>query len=243
MPEQELWITKLFNDYLAGLGNTLIGIVKMAPQARPWANYVTMELLVALFILVLFAILRPRLSMDRPGGLQHVFELLYNFVKEQAETQVGHEGRHYLSYFGTIFLFILLCNLVGLIPGFESPTMTPSVTAGCAMATFLYYNLMGVQVNGIFKYLAHFAGPVWWLAPLMVPIELVSHMARPLSLTIRLFANMYAGEQVTMVFLRMTFFAVPVIFMGLHVFVGLLQAYVFMLLTMVYVGGAVAHEH
>ena len=116
------------------------------------------------------------------------------------------------------------------------------MTAGCALATFIYYNLIGIQANG-FKYPAHFAGPVWWLAPLMLPIEIISHMARPLSLTIRLYANMFAGEQVTMVFLGLTLFPIPVIFMGLHVFVGVIQAYIFMLLTMAYVAGAVAHEH
>jgi len=147
-----------------------------------------------------------------------------------------------MGYFGTLFLFILLCNLIGLIPGFESPTMNPSVTAGCAVATFLYYNLVGIQSNG-FKYAAHFVGPVWWLAPLMIPIEIVSHLARPLSLTIRLYANMFAGEKVTMVFLGLTYFAVPAVFMGLHLFVALLQAYIFMLLTMIYVAGATAHEH
>jgi F-type H+-transporting ATPase subunit a len=96
---------------------------------------------------------------------------------------------------------------------------------------------------GPWKYAGHFAGPIWWMAPLMIPIEIVSHLARPLSLTIRLFANMYAGEQVTMVFLSLTYFLLPALFMGLHVFVGLLQAYVFMLLTMMYVGGAVSQEH
>jgi F-type H+-transporting ATPase subunit a len=116
------------------------------------------------------------------------------------------------------------------------------VTAGCALATFIYYNLVGIQANG-FKYAASFAGPVGWLAPMMVPIEIISHMARPLSLTIRLYANMFAGEQVTMAFLGLTLFPVPVLFMGLHVFVGLIQAYIFMLLTIVYVAGAVAHEH
>ena len=121
--------------------------------------------------------------------------------------------------------------------------MVPSVPLGCAVATFFYYNLMGFQAQGAFKYLAHFAGPMPLLAPLMVPIELISHMARPLSLTIRLFANMYAGEQVTMVFLSLTYFLVPALFMGLHVFVSFLQAYIFVLLTMMYVSGAVAHEH
>jgi F-type H+-transporting ATPase subunit a len=243
MPETELWITKLFNDNLASLGNTLTGLVGMAPEARPWANFVTMQLLVAAIIIVLFAFLKPRLSADHPGKLQHTFELVYDFLREQAHDQVGHDSHIYLSYFGTLFIFILFCNLIGVIPGLESPTMTPSVPAGLAFATFFYYNIMGVLANGVLKYMAHFAGPMWWLAPLMIPIEIASHLARPLSLTIRLFANMYAGEQVTMVFLKLTFFLVPAVFMGLHIFVSFLQAYIFMLMTMMYVAAAVSHEH
>ncbi len=202
-----------------------------------------MQLLVALIIIVLFAVLRRRLSVDRPGKLQHMFELLEEFVRGQSEESVGHDGPRYLGFFGTLFIFILFCNLIGIIPGFESPTMIPPVPAGCALAVFCYYNLMGIRAQGAGKYLAHFAGPMLVLAPLMVLIELVSHMARPLSLTVRLYANMYAGEQVTLVFLSLTYFAVPAVFMGLHVFVSFLQAYIFMLLTMIYVGGAVAHEH
>jgi F-type H+-transporting ATPase subunit a len=243
MHETELWITKLFNEQLPGVGNTLIGLVGMPAQARPWANFVTMQLLVAAFIIVLFALLKTRLSSDRPGNLQHIFEMIYDFVREQAGEQVGHEGHRYVAYFGTIFIFILFANLMGVIPGLEAPTMVPSVPAGCALATFFYYNIVGVQANGIVKYLAHFAGPMPLLAPLMIPIELVSHLARPLSLTIRLFANMFAGEQVTLVFLKLTFLFVPALFMGLHVFVSFLQAYIFMLLTMMYVAGAVSHEH
>jgi F-type H+-transporting ATPase subunit a len=243
MHETELWITKLFNEYLAGVGNALTGIVGIAPEAKPWANFVTMQIVVAAIIIVLFALLRPRLSSDHPGKLQHTFELVYDFLREQSDEQVGHDGHKYVAYFGTIFIFILFSNLIGVIPGMEAPTMVPSVPAGCALATFFYYNIVGVQANGIVKYLAHFAGPMPLLAPLMIPIELVSHLARPLSLTIRLFANMYAGEQVTMVFLKLTFLFVPAIFMGLHVFVSFLQAYIFMLLTMMYVAGAVAHEH
>jgi F-type H+-transporting ATPase subunit a len=102
---------------------------------------------------------------------------------------------------------------------------------------------VGFKKNGVGKYLAHFAGPIWWMAPLMIPIEIISHLARPLSLTIRLFANMYAGEQVTLVFLSLTYLIAPAIFLGLHVFVSLLQAYIFVLLTMMYVAGAVAEEH
>lgn len=241
--EPELWITRIFNDHLAGLGNAALSLVGMKPEGRPWANFIVMELLVALIIVVLFAMLKPRLSADKPGRLQHIFEVVYQFLHGESEEQVGHSGPSYIAYFGTIFIFILFMNLIGVVPGFESPTMSPAVPLGCAAATFIYYNLVGIQANGFGKYLAHFAGPMPLLAPLMVPIELISHMARPLSLTIRLYANMYAGEQVTMVFLSLTYFLVPAVFMGLHVFVSLLQAYIFMLLSMMYVAGAVAHDH
>src|ERR1035438_9372525 len=130
MHETELWITKLFNDYLPGVGNTLTRIVGVAPEARPWGNFVTMQLLVAAIIVILFAFLKPRLSADRPGKLQHTFELVYDFVREQADEQVGHGSLQYVAYFGTIFIFILFCNLIGIVPGMESPTMVPSVPAG-----------------------------------------------------------------------------------------------------------------
>jgi F-type H+-transporting ATPase subunit a len=243
MPESELWVTKIFNDFLAAPANAVLGVVGMHAQPRPWADFIVMQILVVALLMVVFALLRTRLSADRPGNLQHTFELVYEFVKGQAEDQVGHAAHRYLAFFGTIFLFILTSNLIGLVPCFESPTMSASVTAGCAMATFVYYNLVGVIAQGPLRYLAHFCGPLWWLAPLMFPIEIISHLARLLSLTVRLYANMFAGEQVTLVFLNLTKFAVPVIFMGLHIFVGVVQAYIFMLLAMVYVGGAVAHDH
>ncbi|MBV9507446.1 MAG: F0F1 ATP synthase subunit A [Acidobacteriia bacterium] len=242
MQESEIWLTKLFNDYLAGVGNAFLGLVGIAPEARPWTNFITVQLLVVAIILVVFALLRARLSVNRPGIFQQIFELLYEFIHGQTEEMVGHGGERYMAFFGTLFVFILFCNLIGIIPGFESPTMNASVPAGCAVATFLYYNIAGIQANGLMKHLGHFAGPILWLAPLMIPIEIVSHLARPLSLTLRLFANMYAGEQVTTVFIGLTKLIIPVIFMGLHVFVSVLQAYIFMLLTMIYVGGAVAHE-
>src|SRR5262249_46668032 len=152
--ETELWITKLFNDYLAGLGNGILSVVGMHAEPRPWANYVAMEILVALIIVVLFAVLRPRLSADNPGRLQHIFEIVYKFVHGESEEQVGHHGPHFIAYFGTIFIFILFMNLIGVIPGFESPTMSPSVPLGCAAATFIYYNLMGIRENGVGKYIA-----------------------------------------------------------------------------------------
>jgi len=246
--EHELWVTAIFNDYLAGIGSAILNLFGQHAEnpARPWANFMVMQILVAILVMVTFALLRSRLSVDRPGKMQHVFELFRQFLHDQTEEAAGHHSLKYLAFFGTLFFFILFANLIGIIPGFESPTMFPAVTLGCALAAFLYYNLVGVQVNGLFGYLSHFTGgpgiPMW-LRPIMVPIEIVSNLARPLSLTIRLYANMLAGEKVTVVFLGLTYLVAPALFMGLHVFVSFLQAYVFAVLTMIYVGGATAHEH
>ena len=242
--EVDLWTTKLFNDFLAAPANSVLNALGLpaADPAHPWGNWLTMEILVVLIIFVLFAMLRSRLSADKPGGLQLTFEAIYQFVAGQAHDAVEH-GSKYVPFFGTLFIFILFMNLIGVIPGFESPTMTPAVPCALAISVFLYYHAMGFRALGPGKYLLHFAGPVWWLAPIMIPIELISHFARPLSLTIRLFANMFAGEKVTMTFLALTYLIIPSVFMGLHVFVAFLQAFIFMLLAMIYVGGAVAHEH
>jgi len=243
--EVELWTTKLFNRYLASpLDSLLAKIGQPAPDpAHPWQNWITMEILVVLIIMVLFAILRSRLSYDKPGKLQITFEAIYDFVNGQASEGIGHGSSKFVPFLGTLFIFILFMNLIGVIPGFESPTMTTAVPAGLAISVFLYYNVMGFRSHGVGRYLLHFAGPVWWMAPIMIPIELISHMARPLSLTIRLFSNMFAGEKVFMTFLALTYIAAPAIFMGLHVFVSFLQAFIFMLITLIYVGSAVAHEH
>lgn len=243
--EHELWLTALLNRFLSGPADAFLNAVHVRPEdaAHPFSNWFSMELLVVVIIVVLFAILRPRLSVDKPGKLQHISELVYEFVQGQAHDSVGHGSDRYVPYFAALFIFILFMNLIGIIPGFESPTMTPSVPLGLAVSTFLLYNWWGAREHGVGRYLAHFAGPVWWLAWLLLPIELISHLARPLSLTVRLFANMFAGEKVTMTFISLTYFVVPSIFMGLHVFVSLLQAFIFMLLTTIYVGAAVAHEH
>lgn len=244
MPEHELLLTKLFNDHLAGVANSILSAAQVTPDnaARPWQNWLVMEILVVAILMALFAVLRPRLSVDKPGKIQHIFEVLYGFFKTSIE-EVGIEhGDKYLPYFGTVFIFILVMNLIGIIPALESPTMSPAVTLGLALCTFVYYNAWGFRTHGA-KYLLQLMGPVWWLAWLMIPIEIVSHLARPLSLTVRLYANMLAGEQVTGAFLQLTKILVPVIFMGLHVFVAVLQAYIFMLLSILYVRGAVAHDH
>jgi F-type H+-transporting ATPase subunit a len=245
MGHHELWFTELLNNYFAAPAQVALNLVGMqaANPDRPWANYVAMEILVALIIVVLFAILRSGLSVDKPGKLQHLFEVIYNFQLEQADEIIGHhEGPKYVAFAGTLFIFILFGNLIGVIPSIESPTMFPPVPLGCAMAAFLTYNILGLKEQGLLGYLKHFWGPIWWLGFLMFPIEIISHFARPMSLTIRLFANMLAGEKVTLVFLGLTYFLVPAVFMGLHVFVSLVQAFIFMVLTMIYIGGAVTHE-
>ncbi len=245
MVTREAWLTQFLNAHFAGVGNSLLAMFGQTtdhPNA-PWADFIVMQVLVALILLLLFAVLRGRLSVDKPGKMQHIFELIHGFIGDTAEDQIGHDGHHHASIFEVLFLFILAGNLIGIIPGFVSPTQVIYVPVGCAIIAFLYYNYAGFKKQGVGKYLAHFAGPIPAMAPLMIPIEIISHIARPMSLSVRLFANMYAGEQVTLVFLSMTYLLFPAVFMGLHVFVSMLQSYIFVLLTMIYVAGAVAEEH
>jgi len=245
MVTREAWLTQVFNHHLAGFGNWLLTLFhqKSSHPEEPWADYMVMQIVVAFILILLFAVLRSRLSVDRPGAFQQVFELIHDFVNGQAEEHLGHNTRRHIVLFETLFIFILVSNLLGIIPGFVSPTQVIYVPVGCALITFFYFNYVGIRKHGIVKYTAHFMGPIPWMAPLMFIIEIISTLARPLSLSIRLFANMFAGEQVTVVFMSLTYLVIPALFMGLHVFVGLLQAYVFMILTVMYVAGAVAEEH
>jgi F-type H+-transporting ATPase subunit a len=250
--ERELGLVALFNDHLAGVANAILGVFNITAKnpARPWEAWIVMEILVAVLLMILVALLKAKLSPDKPGALQHIFELFYGFINKTASEGGIHHTHEYVPYIGTIAIFILSMNLIGIIPSFESPTMSPWVPAGLAIVTFFYFNIMGFKVHGI-KYLAHFAGPVRFSNPLataaiicfLVPIELISMFIRPLSLTVRLFGNIFAGEQVTLVFLDLTKFLFPVIFMGLHIFVGLVQAYVFTLLTTIYIAMATSEEH
>lgn len=245
MVTHEAYLTKLFNMLFAGPGNSLLALFGMKADnpAEPWADFMVMQILVAVLMLLAFLLLRGRLSVNKPGALQQIFEGIHGFIGGEAEGQVGHDGHKHTVMFETLFVFLLLANLIGIVPGFVSPTQVIYVPAGCALVAFLYFNYVGMKKQGVGHYLAHFAGPIWWMAPLMIPIEIISSLARPLSLSVRLFANMYAGEQVTMVFLSMTYMVIPAVFMGLHVFVSLLQAYIFVLLTMIYVAGAVEEAH
>jgi F-type H+-transporting ATPase subunit a len=242
--EHELALTALFNQYLAGPANALLNALGFHAEnpAHPWPDWLVMQLLVVGLIMATVAILRPQLSAENPGKLQHVFELIYEFIANTISEVGVHHGERYIYYIGTIFIFILSMNLIGLIPGLDSPTNYIYVTVGLAVVTFFYYNITGFKELGI-GYLKQFAGPVAWLAPLMIPIELISHFVRPLSLSVRLYGNMFAGEQVTGIFMRLTYLVIPIIFMLLHVFVAVVQTYVFTLLATIYIGGATSEEH
>jgi F-type H+-transporting ATPase subunit a len=243
MPEQ-LWFTEILNHFFAGPVTGLMQALHIHPEyaQAPITNAVAMQLLVFLFLVAVFALVRTRLSVDNPGGLQHVFEGAHGFVEGQSQEIIGHHSERYTPFLMTLTFFILISNLLGLIPGFESPTAVPVVPLGCAVCAFIYYQSQGFRQHGV-AYLKHFMGPMWWLAIIMIPIEIISHLARMLSLTVRLYANMFAGDMVTWVFFSLVPIGVPIIFLGLHLGVSLLQTYIFVLLTMVYLSGAVAEEH
>ncbi|MDR3718640.1 MAG: F0F1 ATP synthase subunit A [Bryobacteraceae bacterium] len=241
--EHVLWFTALLNQYFAGPAEAVLKLAGLKYEpGRPWANFMAMEILVILLLMIAAAVLRTRLSVDKPGTFQLTIEAVHDFLAEQARDIIGHGYQKYVAWFCTLFIFILISNLLGVIPTFESPTMYYYVPAGLALCTFLYYNGMGIKTHGLLGYLKELAGPMWWLAWFMFPLELISHFIRPVSLTIRLYANMLAGEKVTLGFLALLPFVVPVAVMALHVFVSLLQAFIFTVLAIAYVGSAVAEE-
>jgi len=208
----------------------------------PITDAVAMEVLVFLALIAYFVVVRMTLSVEKPAAVQHLAEMTHEFVTEQGEQIIGHGSERFTAYLTTLLLFILLSNLLGLIPGLESPTANVVVPLGFALVTFIYYHYHGVRSNG-FGYVKQFLGPVWWLYPLMLPIELISHLACILSLTVRLYANMFAGDLLTIAFFSLIPLGIPLAFLGLHLFVSVVQAYVFFLLAAIYLSLAVAHEH
>jgi len=243
MPEQ-LWFTQLLNQWFAGPVTGLLRSMHVEPHhpQAPITNAFAMQLLVFVFLIAVFALVRSRLSMDSPGGLQHVFEVLQGFVEGQSHEIIGAHSEGYTPFLMALGLYILIGNLIGVIPGFESPTAAGVVPLGCAICVFVYYHWQGIKHSGL-AYFKHFAGPMPVLAPLMIPIEIISHLARVMSLTIRLYANMFAGDMVTLAFFALIPVFLPAAFLSLHIFVSLLQAYIFVLLATVYLAGAVAEEH
>jgi len=210
-----------------------------------------MEVLVVLLLTAFFIAVRLRLSVENPGGLQLTMEGIHGFISNLADEIIGHNSSKFVPYLTVLGMFILTCNLLSLVPGLESPTAVETVPLGAALLTWFYYHFAGLRENGVGGYLKHFIGPqegmplaVRIILPILIfPIEVFSHLARILSLSVRLFANMFAGEMVTLVFFSLVPIGIPIIFEGLHVGVSLIQTYIFVLLPAVYLGEAMAHEH
>lgn len=200
------------------------------------------EMLIVAILIAFFALVRITISVEKPNPAQQIAEMIHEFSGGLGDQIIGHGHERFQAFATCIFLFVLLNNLLGLIPGVSTPTGQPWVPLGLASLTFLYYNLHGARVHGI-KYIKQFMGPLPALTPLMLPIEIVSHLARVMSLTIRLYANMFASDMLTLVWFSLIPLAVPSVFLGLHAAVSVIQAFVFMLLTMIYLSMAISHEH
>jgi len=241
----ELWFTAILNKLLAGAVSPLMTVIGVAPHdpAHPIPNYIAMEIFVILLILVGVLILRRQLSVENPGKFQHIMEAAVGFVRDIADEIIGHEGHRYVAMLATLGLAVVISNVLGLIPTFQTPTGHIQSTLGFAVAAFLYYNYQGVRHHGPVGYLRTFCGPMLILAPLMFPVEVISNVFRLLSLSVRLYANMFVGELLEHVFGALVPVFVPALMMGLHVFVSFIQAYIFVLLPAVYLSMAVAEEH
>jgi F-type H+-transporting ATPase subunit a len=211
-------------------------------NAIPW--YTIMFILACIITVVLIWIMKGKLSEDEPGGAQQTLEVGVLAIRSMLEDIVGPHGLQYFPVVMTFAVLILVCNLMGWFPLFMTPTAATSVTFALGLASFLYYNYIGVKENGIFGHLKHLAGPIWWIAPLIFVIELISNLIRPFTLGIRLFANMYSDEKVmdtfTHLFPPYSNFAfpnllIPFLLMPLSLFVAFIQTFVFVLLSQLYI--------
>ena len=270
MTENILGVTKIVNWLFGKPALALLVALHIHVEnaVYPIPNHVAMELLVFLVVVAFFLWLKPRLSVENPGGTQQCMEALITNsmgvgVRDLLDDLVGHGGEKYLPVLGSIGVFVMACNLISVIPGLSSPTADHSVPLGCAVIVFIYYNWCGIVKNGPIGHLKHFFGPVWWLAWLMLPIEVVSNVFRLLSLTVRLWVNMLVSEILYGLFLGLTValfislgrlnplgyvsaivpLLAPPLFILLHVFVAILQAFVFTILPVMYISLVVGEEH
>lgn len=245
----ELWFTRIFNDAFGSWGVALRHALHLPAANPPIPAHVAMEILVAVVLAILGTAVGVGLSQDSPRFWQHMFEWLWTGLGQHAEEIIGHGSRRFLEFLFTLAIFIFLGNLLGLLPGFMSPTASVTVPLGLAVIVFIYYHFHGVRKQGVPAYLKSFAGGLTGmgclsipLVVMMVPVEIISHFARVLSLTARLYANMLAGDMV-IVTMTALFPLAGCLFMALHVFEALLQAYIFVLLAIIYLAGATAQEH
>ena len=210
-------------------------------------DYLVFCALIVLFIAAIGLFIRSRLSVENPGKLQIVLEDIVGFIVEQLENLMGPKGRKFLPLVGTVFVFILLANLMGQIPGLGSPTANVNVPFALALTVWLYYHVEGVRAQGLGNYLLHFAFPPGvpkLMAPLMLPIELISHASRVMSLTLRLFGNIFGEHLVVLIIASIVPFLAPLPIQALGLIVGPLQAFIFMTLTAIYLASATAvDEH
>jgi len=205
------------------------------------ANAVVYTWLVIALLLVLSKLATSAIKLV-PGGMQNFMEVVVDGVENMVVETMGEHGRSFVPLIATLAIFILVSNLIGLIPGFFPPTANINTTAACAVIVFLSTHVVGIKHHG-FHYLKHFLGPIWWLAPIMFFIEVIGHLSRPVSLTLRLFGNMNGHELVLMIFFGLAPFLVPLPMMLMGVLVSFIQAFVFMLLAMIYIQGSLEEAH
>ena len=196
-----------------------------------------------ILLLIVFAVLATRKIEMIPTKAQNFFEIVISGMEEFMVDVTGEEGRWFFPVIATVFIYIATCNLLGLVPGFYPPTASINTTAACAIPVFLFTHFIGIKYHGI-KYVKHFLGPVWWLIPIILPIEIIGHLARILSLSFRLFGNITGHELVlAILFMLAGAFFAPLPIMAMGIFVSLVQAFVFFLLSTMYFAGAMEEAH
>ena len=205
-------------------------------------DHVIMAFLVLVISAIVFPLMSRRISKDNPSPFQHALELLVEGLRGILREIIGHDGDRYIYIIGAFTVFIFVANIFGLFYFLQPPTSNVNTTFALSISAFLYYNWQGIRRQGVLHYLAHFAGPIWWLAPIMFPIELIGNFARILSLGMRLFGNILGEHTATGIFMGMLPFVVPWPMMGLGIFGAVLQTFVFIMLMMVYISGATATE-
>ncbi len=240
--EEKLWIVEFINrtvGHHVAHFLSLIGIHVDPHEAIP--PHVVMALFASIFLILFFGIL-VRKPKFHPDSRQAFYELVFKFFDNLVRELIGKEGREFIGMIGSLGLFILVMNYMGLIPGLMAPTSNINGPAGCALFVFLYYNWQGIKRHK-FHYIKHFTGDNPFLAVIMFPIEIISHLSRPLSLTLRLFGNITGEEMLLLVLTLLVPFIVPMPIMLLALFTGLLQAFVFVMLSCIYISGAISEHH
>jgi F-type H+-transporting ATPase subunit a len=213
-------------------------------EAGAWLpDHVVMALFVVVIVAAMLVWTRLHLSLDTPSTLQQVLELLLSGLRNLTEDVIGHgRGKDFVPFIASLAFFIFIANAFGLIFFLQPPTANTNTTFALSITAFLFYNIVGIRRQGPIGYAKHFMGPVWWLFPLMVPLEIISHLARVLSLALRLFGNIFAEHTATGIFLVILPFFVPAM-MGLGTLGATIQTFIFIMLTSVYISGATAEEH